>query len=198
MKTSSRLNAPLWLITTSLATILPTAILLLSSQAQEIISAPATIPFYEAESGVNTRLGTAVVQGCPSCSGGMKVGYVGNNAGALQFNAVVASATGSYVLQIRYTNGDPVRTAYLSINGGASTSVAFPSTGGFSTVGSLQKIVQLNAGNNTLTFYNPNNGQWAPDFDRIQLGLASSDFNDDGKPDYPLYNAGTRRSLIRN
>ena len=47
------------------------------------------------------------------------------------------------------TNGDPVRTAYLSINGGASTSVAFPSTGGFSTVGSLQKIVQLNAGNNT-------------------------------------------------
>ena len=107
----------------------------------------------------------------------------------ITIHAVVASANGSYVLQIRYTNGDPVRTAYLSINGGASTSVAFPSTGGFSTVGSLQKIVRLNAGNNTLTFYNPNNGQWAPDFDRIQLGLASSDFNDDGKPDYPLYNA---------
>ena len=87
MKTFSRLNPPLWLITASLATILPPAILLLSAQtshAQETISTSAAVPFYEAESSGNTRTGTAVVQGCPSCSGGMKVGYVGNNAGTLQ------------------------------------------------------------------------------------------------------------------
>jgi hypothetical protein len=124
----------------------------------------------------------------------MKVGYVGNNLGTLKFNGVSASATGSYVLQIRYTNGDAMRTAYLSINGGAGTSVTFPSTGGFSTVGSLHRIVQLNSGSNTLRFYNPSS--WAPDFDRIQLGSGSSDFNDDGRPDYPLYNASTRQTAI--
>ncbi len=128
--------------------------------------------FYEAESNMNTRAGAAVIQGCPSCSGGQKVGYVGNGSppqgGTLQFNGVTVNTTGSYRLRIDYTNGDPSRTAYLIVNNGPGMPLTFPYTGGFSTVGSLQTVVTLNAGSsNTLKFYNPGSGAWAPDFDRI-------------------------------
>jgi hypothetical protein len=47
--------------------------------------------------------------------------------------------------------------------------VSFPSTGSFETVGSIQKTVTLNTGCNTLEFFNPIVGDWAPDFDRIQF-----------------------------
>ena len=71
-------------------------------------------------------------------------------------------------MTIWYTNGDAVRYALLSVNGGAGTPVSFPSTGSFQTVGSVQRTVTLNAGsNNTLKFYNPIVGSWAPDFNRI-------------------------------
>jgi hypothetical protein len=48
--------------------------------------------------------------------------------------------------------------------------VSFPSTGSFQTVGSVQRTITLNAGdNNTLLFYNPITGNWAPDFDQIGI-----------------------------
>src|SRR5262249_5019148 len=121
---------------------------------------------YEAESGA--LAGGAVVLSCPTCSGGEKVGYVGNNSGTLQFNGVTANAPGSNVVTIWYLNGDAVRYALLSVNGGPGTPVSFPSTGSFQTVGSIQRTVTLNADSkNTLEFYNPIIGDWAPDFDRI-------------------------------
>jgi hypothetical protein len=120
---------------------------------------------YEAESG--TLAGSAVVQSCPTCSGGHKVGYVGNNSGTLQFNGVSANATGRYVVTIWYTNGDAVRYALLSVNGSPGTPVSFPSTGSFQTVGSIQRTITLNFGSNTLKFDNPISGNWAPDFDRL-------------------------------
>jgi hypothetical protein len=67
-----------------------------------------------------------VVLNCPTCSGGLKVGYVGNNSGSLQFNHVTANAPGGQVVTIRYLNGDAVRYALLSVNGGAGTPVSFP------------------------------------------------------------------------
>jgi hypothetical protein len=130
------------------------------------LNASSPCPSYEAESG--TLAGGAVVLSCPTCSGGAKVGYVGNNSGTLQFNDVTANTPGSNVVTIWYTNGDAVRYALLSVNGGQGTPVSFPSTGSFQTVGSIQRTVTLNAGsNNTLEFYNPIVGNWAPDFDRI-------------------------------
>jgi elongation factor P hydroxylase len=127
-----------------------------------------TCPSYEAESPNNTLTGGAGIQSCPTCSGGADVVYVGNNSGTLQFNNVTANATHSYVVTIWYTNGDAVRYALLSVNGSPGTPLTFPSTGSFQTVGSIQKTITLNAGSdNTLKFYNPITGNWAPDFDRI-------------------------------
>jgi hypothetical protein len=116
--------------------------------------------------------GGAVIQSCPHCSGGADVGFVGNNSGTLQFNQVFANASGRLNVKIWYANGDATpRYAYLSVNGGPGTSLTFPSTGSFQTVGSIQTtITNLNPGsNNTLMFSNPIVGHWAPDFDRIEV-----------------------------
>ena len=139
---------------------------------QNTPNAPRPCPSYEAESSDNTLTGSAVVQSCPTCSGGADVGYVGNNSGTLQFNDVSAIAPGRQTVTIWYTNGDAVRYALLSVNGSQGTPLSFPSTGSFQTVGSIQTTIILNTGNNTLEFYNPIVGDWAPDFDRIEVNCA--------------------------
>jgi hypothetical protein len=80
---------------------------------------------------------------------------------------------------IWYTNGDATpRYALLSVNGSPGTPVSFPPTGSFQTVGSVQTTITLNAGsNNTLEFYNPITGNWAPDFDRIGVNCAMTPSN---------------------
>src|SRR5207244_260490 len=75
---------------------------------------------------------------------------------------------------IAYTNGDAVRYALLSVNGNQGFPLTFPSTGSFQTVGSIQTTVVLNTGCNTLEFYNPIVGSWAPDFDRIEFNCPTS------------------------
>ncbi len=113
-----------------------------------------------------------MIQSCLNCSGGFDVGFVGNNSGTLQFNQVFANASGRLNVKIWYANGDAAaRHAFLSVNGGPGTSLTFPSTGSFQTVGSIQTTLNfLNPGsNNTLKFSNPIVGNWAPDFDRIEV-----------------------------
>src|SRR5262249_14833231 len=130
---------------------------------------PGQCVSYEAEADNNTLRGSAFVLSCPTCSGGAKVGYVGSNSGTLTFNDVGVVAPGNHTVTICYLNGDATRYALLSVNGGPGMPVSFPSTGSFETVGSIQKTVTLNTGCNTLEFYNPIVGDWAPDFDRIQF-----------------------------
>jgi hypothetical protein len=145
-------------------------------------NAQSSCPSYEAESPICPQppppgeqcsivAGGAVIQSCPTCSGGEDVGFVGNNSGTLQFNGITANASGRLNVRIWYTNGDAVRYALLSVNGGPGTPLSFPSTGSFQTVGSIQTtITGLNPGsNNTLMFFNPIVGNWAPDFDRIEV-----------------------------
>jgi FG-GAP-like repeat len=134
-------------------------------------NAPRPCTSYEAESSDNTIAGGAVIQSCPACSGGEDVGFVGNNSGTLQFNRVAANASGRLNVTIWYTNGDAVRYALLSVNGSPGTPLSFPSTGSFQTVGSIQTTITnlIPGSNNTLKFYNPIVGNWAPDFDRIEV-----------------------------
>jgi hypothetical protein len=133
---------------------------------------------YEAESPIcpqpqecSVVAGGAVIQSCPNCSGGADVGFVGNNSGTLEFRNVFANASGRLDVKIWYANGDATRYAFLSVNGGPGMSLTFPSTGSFQTVGSIETTINfLNPGsNNTLNFSNPIVGQYAPDFDRIEV-----------------------------
>src|SRR5262249_40245078 len=99
---------------------------------------PGTCVSYEAElSPPNVLTGSAFVLSCPGCSDGFRVGYVGNNSGTLTF--VIGNVVpGRQTVTIWYTNGDPVRYALLSVNGGLGQPLTFPSTGSFDTVGWIQ------------------------------------------------------------
>ncbi|WP_308636392.1 DUF4832 domain-containing protein [Paenibacillus silvisoli] len=122
---------------------------------------------YEAEAASNTLAGGAMVVSCNSCSGGAKVGYIGNNSGALQFNLTNILTAGTYTLLISYVNGDTsARTARISVNG-AITDVIFPPTGSWNTLGTSQTTVQLWAGTNMILL--SSQSEWAPDIDRIQI-----------------------------
>ena len=127
-------------------------------------STPITPISYEAESSTSTLTGGATVSSGSNCSGGSKVGYIGNNNGTLQFNNVSANSTGTYNLSIYYLSGEN-RSVYMSVNGGTGVLVEFSSLGDWTTVGSKTVTVNLNSGNNTIKFYN--NSAWAPDIDRI-------------------------------
>ena len=96
---------------------------------------PGTCVSYEAEADDNTLTGSAFVLSCPTCSGGFKVGYVGNNSGTLKFNAIGIVVPGRHTVTISYTNGDPVRYALLSVNGNQGMPLTFPSTGSFRDCG---------------------------------------------------------------
>src|SRR5581483_7121072 len=174
---------------------------------------PGTCTSFEAESAENTLEGSALILSCPACSDGLKVGYVGSNAGTLQFNGVGAVAPGNYTVRIWYTNGDAVRYALLSVNGSQGTPVSFPSTGSFQRVGSIEITVTLNTGCNTLEFYNPIVGSWAPDFDRLGLYCPTTptptptpaptarravvaDFNNDNHPDIVVRNPTSLQTAI--
>ncbi len=121
---------------------------------------------YEAEAVGNTLTGGAAVSNGANCSGGKKVGYIGNNSGTLQFNNVNASTAGGYTMTIYYLSAE-ARSLTYSVNGGAGTTVSLNSSGGWETVASTARTVNLNAGNNTIKFYNATG--WAPDIDRITV-----------------------------
>jgi hypothetical protein len=124
-----------------------------------------TTPSVEAESPANTLTGGAVTASCSGCSGGSKVGYIGNGA-ALTFNQVAASTAGTRTLAISYLSALP-RTATIRVNNGTATTVSFPATADWNTVGVRTLPVTLAAGNNTITIANP--GDWAPDIDKITI-----------------------------
>ncbi|AGZ41275.1 DUF4832 domain-containing protein [Actinoplanes friuliensis] len=116
---------------------------------------------YEAEAGGNTRTNGAVVAACAACSGGSKVGYVGNGA-TLVFNGVAGGTGGNRAVTVHYTSA-VTRTAV--ING---QTVTFPATADWNTVGSTTVTLSLPAGTTTISVANPSG--WAPDIDRITVG----------------------------
>ncbi|MBN1311848.1 MAG: DUF4832 domain-containing protein, partial [Anaerolineae bacterium] len=132
---------------------------------------PVGVQSYEAEAGGNTLAGGAVIANCSGCSGGKKVGYVGNNSGTLQFNGVNAPSSGSYTLTLYFTSAES-RSVQMSVNGGSLTTVGSLNSGGWETVGSATVTVSLNSGSNTIKF--SNSSGWAPDFDRITVNTGGA------------------------
>lgn len=136
---------------------------------------------YEAEAGVLT--GKAVISDSSSCSGGKKVGYIGNNQGDLTINNVTAATAGNYTMKVYYLNGDSSRNLYVSVNGGTGTSYALPSSGGWGTVGNYNITVALNQGANTIKLYNPtDNTALNVQISAQQYGTMSKALRDTGRP----------------
>ncbi|HEU5429078.1 MAG TPA: CBM35 domain-containing protein [Actinocrinis sp.] len=132
---------------------------------------------YQAENAA--LAGAAVVQSNTWASGGQDVGYIGDSsANTLTFSNVAAAAAGRYTVVIHYAENDrsgsgsyntniESRTAQLSVNAGAASTLTFRNTYSWSDFWSLPTTVTLNAGTNTLAFGNASS--WAPDIDYIQV-----------------------------
>ncbi|GIH21054.1 glycoside hydrolase family 75 protein [Rugosimonospora africana] len=139
--------------------------------------AHAATYLYEAESPVNTLTG-ATVSACGTCLGGSMVGFAGGT-GSLRFNGVAASAAGPATVTVSYAAAT-ARQAQLSANDGAPETVSFAPTGGATVSGTLSLTVNLNAGNNTLTF--SDTGGLAPAFDAVTVASGASASGADGGP----------------
>jgi hypothetical protein len=118
----------------------------------------------EAESG--TLSGSTRLSSCSACSGGTKVGFIGNGASNfVTVNGVTPSAAGNRTLTITYLlNGS--RSFFVSVNGAAAVEVKLTGTS-FSTPVTTTIPVTLNAGANSIKF--SNSSAYAPDLDKISV-----------------------------
>jgi Alpha galactosidase A/Alpha galactosidase C-terminal beta sandwich domain/NPCBM-associated, NEW3 domain of alpha-galactosidase/Alpha-galactosidase, CBM13 domain len=126
---------------------------------------PAAGTAYLAASSTSSLAGGAVTQGCSTCYGGEKVGFVGEG-GTLTFNDVSVATAGTYDVTIIYCDGSATgRQATVSVDGGAAQTLSFTPTGSFTTVGAMTVPLSLAAGVNTIELANP--AAYAPDFNEI-------------------------------
>jgi hypothetical protein len=148
-----------------------------------------TIDTYEAAASNNTLGGTAVRENDNNAPGGTDVGFVGQGAANyVQFNDISVPFAGLYRMLISFKNdetytgneaGPVFRFSQNSLNGGPASTVYFSNTFSWSTYVTEEVDVQLNAGSNTIRFFNsttspnPNiDSGWAPVFARIQIAAA--------------------------
>jgi len=107
---------------------------------------------YEAESPDNTLTGNARINGS-------RVGFIGNDAGDLTMNKITVPTEGNYALTVHYYNGDAgSRNLYVSVNGSTGEKYSLPSSGDWYAVASYPIQVTLRQGENTIKFYNPEDG----------------------------------------
>jgi alpha-L-fucosidase len=119
---------------------------------------------YEGEASANTFSGNAAPGTCTGCSGGLKVRFIGPNPNNwVQVNGVTVATAGSHQLTVHGVVSG-TRTFFVSVNGGAATQVTVTGTD-WNTPVTATVSVSLNAGTNTIRFFNDTAN--APDLDRI-------------------------------
>jgi hypothetical protein len=126
--------------------------------------APSPSTSYEAESAILG--GSAVIAGCPACSGGEKVGGLGIGAGnTVTFNNVSVPRDGEYLMQIdSMTQG--LRSYIYRVNGGAYQTLNCGG-GSFFLPAPTTVPVHLEKGINFIEFGSP--VSYPPDLDRIVI-----------------------------
>nr|2WZ8_A Chain A, CELLULOSOME PROTEIN DOCKERIN TYPE I [Acetivibrio thermocellus] len=144
-------------------------------------STSGTINVYEAEDPANTLGGAAVRQRDNAASGGQYVGWIGNGSNNyLQFNNVYVPQAGTYRMVVQFANAEVFgqhsynnnvvdRYCSISVNGGPEKGHYFFNTRGWNTYRTDIIDVYLNAGNNTIRFYNGTSGSYAPNIDKIAI-----------------------------
>lgn len=142
----------------------------------ELALAPPTGPIsstYEAENA--SLFNGAAIQNCGSCSGGKYVGNMGGPSNGYFISTVNVAQAGDYNLIFTYSSGDP-RTIFIRVNNQPAQSILCNS-GTWGVFSTLQITVNLNAGNNTIRFFNEND--YAPDIDKFDLQIIGGSFDCD-------------------
>jgi hypothetical protein len=107
---------------------------------------------------------------CSSCSAGAKVRNIGgtSNGGSVTVTVTGVASAGNYPMTITYELGQPSRTFYLSVNGGAPSQVNLVSnTTDWNAPLTATVQIALGAGTNTIKFSNPT--AFAPDLDKVAV-----------------------------
>ena len=109
---------------------------------------------------------TAIYSSDAACSGGTKVGWLGNSAdNDIQWRNVHSDEGGTYIMRLAYITGED-RTFRISVNDGTPIKTTVNS-GGWSTVATESYNITLNKGNNVIRLYT--NSGWMPDIDYMTL-----------------------------
>jgi len=120
----------------------------------------------EAEASGNTIAGAAKIATCAACSGGKKVGFIGNGAANfVTINNINEAAKGQHTLTFAYLVSG-TRTFAISVNGGPDIQVNLTGTS-FATPVTDSITVDLNAGANSIKFHNDT--AFAPDLDAVTI-----------------------------
>lgn len=123
--------------------------------------------YYEAEASENRLTGAAVKQTSAFCSGGTKVGYVGNGASnTLTFRNVKVDADGTYKLLLYYCCGES-RKVILNVNDETEYTLTGLNSGSYTHPSFVEVEIELKAGENTITLSQPS--YYAPDIDCIAV-----------------------------
>ena len=103
-----------------------------------------------------------------ACSGGVKVGWVGNRAdNDIQWRNVYSKDGGEYTLRLYFKTGEN-RPVKLSVNGGEPV-VRTVNAGSWGAVGTTDFVVTLEKGENLVRVYSDNG--YMPDIDKFELVL---------------------------
>ncbi|HZR27273.1 MAG TPA: hypothetical protein VFA71_00725 [Terriglobales bacterium] len=133
-----------------------------------VVKSPVTTTKHEAEASGNTLSGAVVTATCSGCSGGQKVRFIGSNASNfLVINNISVPTAGTYTMVI-FPVVSGTRTLFYSVNGGTGSSVSATGSSWGATAPGITVHVALNAGSNTVKFYN--NTAFGPDMDYITVG----------------------------
>lgn len=120
----------------------------------------------EAEAAGNTIAGAARVATCAACSGGKKVGFIGNGAANfVTIDNIDETTAGPRTMTFAYLVSG-TRTFFVSVNGGPDIQVNLTGTS-FATPVNGSITVDLNAGANSIKFHNDT--AFAPDLDVITI-----------------------------
>lgn len=120
--------------------------------------------YYECEDG--TLSGAASVSDGMMCSGGKKVGYVGNGSFNSVTHTVTVDEAGEYELLVYYCTGEE-RGINIVVNDADRYEMTGLSGAGFDMPSTASITISLNAGENTIKL--TRNSGYAPDLDMIAV-----------------------------
>lgn len=107
----------------------------------------------------------AAIQNCGSCSEGKQVGDLGGPTNGYFTTVVNIATAGNFTMDLSFSSGD-TRSIFISVNDGTPTEVVCNS-GNWSNVAIESFDISLNAGNNTLKFFNAKG--YGPNIDKFEL-----------------------------
>ncbi len=127
--------------------------------------------YYEAEAAGNRLSGAAVIQSSAFCSGGGKVGYIGNGASnTLTFKNITVESDGTYLLTVYYCCGE-ARKLVVTVNGEKEYILTGLNSGSYTHPTYRTLVIELSAGENTVTLSEPS--YYAPDIDMISVSKSA-------------------------